>query len=330
LDAQQTVLRNQDTTWPAWVCTTHQTPLHQGTDAFTCPAGERWPIVEGIPRFVSSDNYAAAFGLQWLRYRQTQLDSYTGVPITERRMQRCLGPELWNTLAGTHVLECGCGAGRFTEVLLNKGARVTSIDLSTAVEANQINCPQDERHRIAQADITSLPFMPQQFDIVLCLGVIQHTPSPELTIQRLFEQVKPGGWLVIDHYTYSLSILTKATFPLRFVLKRMDPDSALRATELIVSTLLPLHRAVRRSKVLQRMLSRVSPVYCYYQSIPELSDQLQQEWALLDTHDALTDWYKWLRTRGQIRRALEACGATEIWCEYGGNGVEARARRPSP
>ncbi len=74
-------------------------------------------------------------------------------------------------------------------------------------------------------------------------------------------------------------------------------------------------------------MSRVSPVLSYYHALP-LDDELQRQWALLDTHDSLTDWYKHFRTRGQIRTTLERLGAREIWCEYGGNGVEARGRRP--
>ena len=49
---------------------------------------------------------------------------------------------------------------------------------------------------------------------------------------------------------------------------------------------------------------------------------------MVDTHDSLTDWYKHFRTQGQIRRSLERLGLREIWCQYGGNGVEARGKRP--
>jgi hypothetical protein len=59
-----------------------------------------------------------------------------------------------------------------------------------------------------------------------------------------------------------------------------------------------------------------------------LTDELQHEWALLDTHDALTDWYKHFRTRGQIEHALNVLGVSEVACSYDGIGVEARARRP--
>lgn len=81
---------------------------------------------------------------------------------------RCIVEELWKTLAGKHVLEAGCGAGRFTEVLLAQGALVTSVDLSSAVESNAHNFPISVRHRVAQADILALPFSPCQFDVVFC------------------------------------------------------------------------------------------------------------------------------------------------------------------
>ena len=318
--------------WPALVCPDDGASLRVGAEALSCPHGHVWTVQQGIPRMVPEpSNYADAFGLQWRTYRRTQLDSYTGVPLSRARARRCLGETLWAALHGAEamqVLEAGCGAGRFTEVLLQTRARVTSVDLSTAVEANQENCAQDANHRVVQADVCRLPFAREQFDVVLCLGVVQHTPSPEETIQKLFDQVRPGGWLVLDHYTYNLSSLTKSASLVRRVLRRMPPAKALRWTERMVEVFLPLHRAVRRNRVAQALLSRISPVLSYYH-VRDFPDELQRQWALLDTYDSLTDWYKHYRTRGQVRRALERTGATEIWCEYGGNGVEARCRRPT-
>jgi 2-polyprenyl-3-methyl-5-hydroxy-6-metoxy-1,4-benzoquinol methylase len=281
-----------------------------------------------IPR---ANNYADAFGLQWKVYRKTQLDSHTGTTISLDRARRCLGEECWTMLRGpqrTDVLEVGCGAGRFTEVLISTGACVTSVDLSVAVEANQENFPQDRRHRVLRADVRALPFAPGRYDMVFCLGVIQHTPNPEQTIKKLYEQVKPGGWLVIDHSTYRLSHYTKSASLFRIFLRRMPPDKGLKWTERIVETFFPLHRAARKSRVAQALVSRVSPVLSYYHALP-LNDDFQRQWAFLDTHDSLTDWYKHFRTKGQIRRFLESLGAVGIWCEYGGNGVEARCRRPA-
>jgi 2-polyprenyl-3-methyl-5-hydroxy-6-metoxy-1,4-benzoquinol methylase len=314
--------------WPEWACPEHRVTLVQENDSLVCPVGCRHPVRGSIPRFVPGSAYASAFGLQWLRYRRTQLDSHTGVPVTARRMQRCFGTEAWERLRDQHVLEAGCGAGRFTEVLLQQGARVTSVDLSDAVDANQQNFPQGPAHRIAQADILKLPFAPCQFDVVFCLGVIQHTPSPEATIAALYDNVRPGGLLVIDHYAPTLSWYTKTAPLFRMVLKRLSPEAGLRATDAIVHALLPLHRSVRNWYLGQALLSRISPVICYYHGIPDLGDASQREWALLDTHDSLTDWYKHFRSERQIQQTLDRLGVVETCCADRGSNVEARGRRP--
>jgi len=159
--------------------------------------------------------------------------------------------------------------------------------------------------------------------------VIQHTPDPEYTIRRLYEQVRPGGSLVIDHYRPSIAYYTKITaLLLRPIVKRLSNRHGTWVTETLTRWFFPLHRLVKRSRVLQMAVGRISPLLTYYQTYPELDDQLQYEWAVLDTHDSLTDYYKHLRTTGQIRRTLSELGARDIWVAQGGNGVEARCTRP--
>jgi SAM-dependent methyltransferase len=314
------------TTWPEWRCPAHGSSLDDQGTALICARGDSFPRRSGIPRFVEGPRYAQAFAVQWARHRLTQLDSHTGLTLSRDRARRCLGERLWHELEDAQVLECGCGAGRFTEVLLARGASVTSVDISEAVDVNQESFQPDERHRIAQADILQLPFAPQQFDVVFCLGVVQHTPSPELTIARLYQQVKPGGSLVLDHYTYRLGWFVGVKPLLRPLFRRLSPRRGLRYTERLVDLLLPLHaRAGRWNK----LLNRVSPVWSFYRLFPELSEADQREWALLDTHDGLTAWYMRFRTRSQIERTLRQLGAEEVHCSAEPGGVvEARARRP--
>jgi SAM-dependent methyltransferase len=316
--------------WPEIVCPEDGAQLRCGGEVLACPANHHWIVKDGIPRFVPAQSYADAFGLQWKTFRRTQLDSYTQTTLSRDRALRCLGREVWDRLQQEErcdVLEVGCGAGRFTEVLLSTSAFLTSVDLSAAVEANQENCPQSPRHRILQADVRRLPFAPHRFDLVFCLGVIQHTPQPERTIERLYEQLKPGGWLVIDHYSASLSEFTKSAFLFRLVFRSVPPETSLRWSQALVGKLLPLHRAVRHRPVARALLTRVSPVLSYYHALP-LRDAVQREWSLLDTYDSLTDRYKHFRSKSQISGYLESLGADVEFCEYGGNGVEARCRRP--
>jgi len=298
---------------PGLICPKDKTKLHkQSTDTLVCEEAHKYQIKNGIPAFVPGNNYADSFGVQWKKYRMTQLDSYSNTTITKDRAMRCVGDELWNSLSGKNVLECGCGAGRFTEVLLNQGAIVTSMDLSSAVDANQENFPQNETHRIIQADIGELPFETQQYDAVFCLGVVQHTPDSEVTIKNLYEMVKPGGVLIFDHYTsnlwHKLSFYTRVAPLVRFAFKRMKPENTIKYTRMLVDIFLPLHKMVRNSFLGYNLLCRISPILSFYRMYPELDEDLQKEWAMLDTHDWLTDWYKHFRNRPQIVDALKELG----------------------
>ena len=325
------------TSFPNIVCPVDRLPLTTASaqDKLVCRQGHEYRIDRGIPRFGAwESNYADAFGEQWQHYRVTQLDSYTRTDISRDRLKRCLGEALWQSLhkpGRIEVLEAGCGAGRFTEILLQQpGAAVTSTDLSSAVEPNQVNCPQSDRHRIIQCDINAMPFAPEQYDIVLCLGVVQHTKDPEKTISDLYAQVRPSGWLVIDHYAHSLSAYTRiGDFLCRPLLKRLSPGRGLAATRALTRWLFPIHRALRNTRPLQVVWSRVSPLLTYFHALPELSDELQYEWAELDTHDSLTDWYKRLRSPRSIRSTLEALRGQNIWVARGGNGIEARCQKPT-
>ena len=295
-----------------------------------------FPIHAGISRFVPDGGYANAFGLQWNAFRRTQLDSYSRTTISRDRLTRCLGGSL-EPLRGASVLEVGCGAGRFTEILIEAGARVFACDLSAAVEANQANCGRHAGYFVCQADVMSLPVASGSFDFVIALGMVQHTPSPENTIAALAAAVRPGGVLVLDHYR-ALGPLTRLLNPLmprtvlRAILLRLPPPLAFRVTDTIVRWLLPVHRLLwRRGPVIDGVRAvwrRASPVFDYYDAFPELGEALA-DWARLDTHDGLTDYYKHRRSPQEVARALTRAGLEVVESRAGGNGVEARARRPA-
>ena len=278
-------------------------------------------------------HYASAFGSQWKTYQRTQLDSFTGTTISRDRLERALGAPL-TTLKGQHVLEVGSGAGRFTEWLLRAGAVLTSIDASSAVEANRANCASLGPYALLRADVNASPLRPQSFDVVICLGVIQHTPSPEQTIANLARHLRPGGLLVIDHYTYRHQwgwIGQRLTLraPLRVVLRRLArrrPALALRATKTITALCDPIRKRTCRYPRIDRIAERIFPSLCYYGVFP-LPDEVIYAWNELDTHDQLTDWYKHRRSLNEIHGLLASLGMRDIKCQYAGNGVEARARR---
>ena len=299
--------------------------------ALVCSEGCRVPVINGIPRFVEQTSYADAFGIQWNAFRKTQLDSHTGTTISRDRLTRCFGGSL-RVVKGNSVLEVGCGAGRFTELMLAAGARVFACDLSSAVEANYQNCNRATDYFVCQADVRSLPAARNAFDVVMCLGVIQHTPSPEETMKELASYVRPGGVLVIDHYTanYPQNFLQRN---IRKLLIRLPPRVAKSLAVSLARTLLPLHQLTWKNRRgvwrLRGPLLRHSPLIDYRDAYPQLGEERLGEWSILDTNDTLTDYYKHIRTAEEIQAVLHSCGLVELEIACAGNGVEARARMPA-
>lgn len=294
--------------------------------------GAIYPVLNGIPRFVSSENYAAAFGAQWNMFPETQLDSHSGVSVSESRLNRCMHGTL-DSIRGKRVLEAGCGAGRFTEILLKHGADVHSFDYSIAVDANATNNGQHARLTLAQADIRKIPFAAAAYDYVVCLGVIQHTPDPEQSIRCLWEMVQPGGALVIDHYRWTLRWILPPPIRdcvgvYRWLILRLPKAWRLGFVKRLTDLWFPMHWKFRDSLSMQRVLRRFSPVIFHYPGIRLKDRESHYEWSLLDTIDSTTDFYKHMRTLRQIEELLISLGATDVTVRIGGNGVEAFCRKP--
>lgn len=318
-------------------CPSHRTLLNAGErpNALVCPHGCNYDVVDGIPRFVASEAYAEAFGLQWRRFRKTQLDSYTGTSVSRDRLVRCLGGNL-KAIEGRTVLEAGCGAGRFTEVLASVDTDILACDISLAVEANMMNRREHEslsgegRVTICQASILALPVQPQSFDYVVCLGVIQHTPDPAITIKALADCVKPGGVLVIDHYSREYDYPLPRRI-LRTMMLKLPPALASRVSIGLSRVLCFVHRLLwhpnRIAGRLRNWLRKVSPLVDYYESYPQLPRSILADWCVLDTHDTVTDVFKHLRSLDEVVADVRAAGLEILAAAPGGNGVEIRATR---
>jgi 2-polyprenyl-3-methyl-5-hydroxy-6-metoxy-1,4-benzoquinol methylase len=307
--------------------------LTEDKDHLISQNGEKFPIINNIPRFVPSENYASAFGLQWNEYKKTMADSFTGVPIQRDRLTRIAGGSL-GIFQGKTTLEAGCGAGSFTEILLQSGANVFAADISSAVDVNYENCSKYPNYFIIQADILHLPIPQNKFDIVICIGVIQHTPDPEKTIAALCSYLKPKGSLFIDHYSKDYPA-TPIRRLFRYFLKNAKEEKSLKFVRGYVRMFWPLHKFFYKHRhifgigKLRVWFLYWSPIVDYQDANSALGDELLFQWAILGTYDTLTDFYKHLRSAEEIKESLIKNGMTEIEIAHAGNGIEARAVKAS-
>lgn len=298
-------------------------PDHIQSGFINCQnCGQVYPIVSGLPRFVPAENYADTFGFQWNIHSKTQLDSYSGLPISRNRVFGVTG---WNeNLCGQRILEAGSGAGRFTEVLLSTGADVVSFDYSTAVDANCKNNGDSENLLLFQGDIFNISLAMDSFDKVFCFGVLQHTPDPAAAFASLARYVRPGGVLAVDAYTRSLVARMQWKYLLRPITKRMNKQTLHKIIENLTPMLIPFAKNLR--KIAGRAGARLVPIVEY--SHLGLSPELNRQWAILDTFDMYSPAHDHPQSLVDVRRWFEKADFIEIDVRYGPNGVVGTGRKP--
>ena len=93
------------------------------------------------------------------------------------------------------VLDVGCGEGRFLATLSDRFERY-GLELDhESVAFAKAHFPFGER--IAQRLLGQDGFAPEQFDLVMMRGVIEHLSDPRGAVQRVGELLRPGGYFFI-------------------------------------------------------------------------------------------------------------------------------------
>ncbi len=92
---------------------------------------------------------------------------------------------------GQTVLDIACGTGDWLMATVARGAQPTGLDISQkAVDVCKLNMPNGRFHcGVAE----TLPFSDTLFDIVSCLGSIEHFVDPLQAIQEMVRVAKPDA-----------------------------------------------------------------------------------------------------------------------------------------
>jgi 2-polyprenyl-6-hydroxyphenyl methylase/3-demethylubiquinone-9 3-methyltransferase len=101
-------------------------------------------------------------------------------------------------LADRQVLDVGCGGGILAESMAERGAQVLGIDLAEKLlKIAQIHALQSQSVNLAYRTVSAEALaaeMPEQFDTVTCMEMLEHVPEPASVVHACAQLVKPGGW----------------------------------------------------------------------------------------------------------------------------------------
>lgn len=166
------------------------------------------------------------------------------------------------SLAGKTVLDVGCGGGILSESMAGRGAQVTGIDLGDrALKVAKLHLLETGKHvnyrKIAVEDLAKE--QPHHYDVITCLEMLEHVPSPSSIVHACAKLAKPGGWVFFSTINrnpksylfavigaeYVLNLLPRGTHDYaKFIkpseLARMAREAGLNVEEIIGMTYNPI------------------------------------------------------------------------------------------
>jgi len=136
-------------------------------------------------------------------YWETVYDRRDSLGVTLRKRIR---KALWwldnsDLPKNSKILDVGCGAGKMTKEVGDRGYEVYGMDFSyNMIRKADVTCKVNDKSRVRflQGDIESLPFKDSVFDVVLCLGVVTYLRSEKKALHEMSRVLKSGGTLILS------------------------------------------------------------------------------------------------------------------------------------
>lgn len=104
-------------------------------------------------------------------------------------------------LFGKQIIDIGCGGGILSESMARDGAEVTGVDMGkeplAVARLHALEAGVSVNYRQGTAEQLALE-LPAQFDVVTCMEMLEHVPSPASVVQACADLAKPGATLVFS------------------------------------------------------------------------------------------------------------------------------------
>lgn len=162
------------------------------------------------------------------------------------------------SLDGSQVLDVGCGGGILAESMAQKGAQVTGIDMAEkalgVARLHQAESGTDVEYLQSTAEDLAAE-RAGRYDVVTCLEMLEHVPSPASIVSACCTLVKPGGdvffstinrnpksfLFAIVGAEYVLNMLPKGTHEYEKLIRPSELESWARNTGLTLAGSIGMH-----------------------------------------------------------------------------------------
>ena len=125
-------------------------------------------------------------------------------------------------LSQRRLLDIGCGGGLLAEALARHGAHVTAIDMAPAmIEVARLHAHDSGLaidYQLASAE-QLLAQAPAAFDVITCMELVEHVPSPPALLAAVAGLLHPGGDLFISTINRNLRSFLLAIVGAEYLLR---------------------------------------------------------------------------------------------------------------
>ncbi|MCL1623864.1 bifunctional 2-polyprenyl-6-hydroxyphenol methylase/3-demethylubiquinol 3-O-methyltransferase UbiG [Moraxella sp. Tifton1] len=134
---------------------------------------------------------------------------------------------LGSSLLGKSVVDIGCGGGILAHSMAVRGATVLGVDLGDEnIKAGEIHAKRtDMMDRVSFRSVaaeTLAQEMPESFDVITCMEMLEHVPNPSAIVQACFSLLKPGGVCVMSTINRNPKSYLFAIVGAEYVLRLVD------------------------------------------------------------------------------------------------------------
>jgi 2-polyprenyl-6-hydroxyphenyl methylase/3-demethylubiquinone-9 3-methyltransferase len=161
-------------------------------------------------------------------------------------------------MAGSKVIDVGCGGGILAESMAVRGADVTGIDMApTPLQVAKLHL-KESGQQVDYQQATAEHMAGEhsgQFDVVTCMEMLEHVPDPASVVAACAKLAKPGGWvffstinrnpksfvMAIIGAEYVLNLLPKGTHEYAKFIRPSELTTWSRAAGLELKEMIGMH-----------------------------------------------------------------------------------------
>lgn len=264
-----------------------------------CNCSRQYPIVNYVPRFVSSDAYVGSFSFEWEKYPRLLYGFETERSFSRFHMDL-------SELSGKVILDAGCGSGRFVDLFSKYGEEVVGVDLSFSVNDAFRYCGLRRNVHVLQADLFKLPLRENVFDLVFSFGVLHHTSNTAKAFMQLVKHVKRGGKLAVFVYVKRSETTGRWEFKVKERLSDLCRTVSCRLPRVLLYGL--SHLAIPLYD-----LKKLPKVGRFLDAAIEAGAHPDWRMRVLGTFDWYSPKYQWKHTNAEVLQWFKAAGFTDIF-----------------